>query len=48
MVLKWRREVIKLVGIDLSSDRAHRATEIGILTLLNLVFVGWLMVFIVD
>ena len=48
MVVERWREVIKLVGIDLSSDRASRATEIGILTLLNLVVVGGLMVFIVD
>ena len=48
MVLERRREVIKLVGIDLGSDRACRATEISVLTLLNLVVVGGLMVFIVD
>ena len=48
MVVERWREVIKLVGIDLSSDRTCRATEIGILTLLNLVVVGGLMVFIVD
>ena len=48
VVLERRREVIKLVGIDLGSDRACRATEISVLTLLNLVVVGDLMVFIVD